>query len=153
MKFKTSFFIFVILLSVNLISAKNNSSSYSVCYSSSYSVSGFYFIQQSDSIKLTKLDVAARPKEFKLYRSKDPLDAISHLYFDVPESSNISMKMYDEDSELIGVLFDKEFETGTYVFEPYKYEELSSRPNGVYRIVMTAGSFSASAGITYVKTN
>lgn len=105
---------------------------------------------KSDSLKIEKQNSPV-PEKFDIYSPRVPLTPQEYIQFDVPENSDVSIRMYDYDNKFISELINKNFEAGTYYINTYNIAELKSLPSGVYFLEMKSGNFSKQKRIISVK--
>jgi len=104
----------------------------------------------SDTIRIEKQNSSV-PEKFDIYSPRVPLTPQKYILFDVPENSDVSIKMYDYDNKFISELINKNFEAGTYYIDTYNITELKPLPSGVYFLEMKSGNFSKQKKIIFVK--
>ncbi len=104
----------------------------------------------SDTIRIEKQNSSV-PEKFDIYSPREAVTSQNYIMMDVPENASVSVKMFDYDDKLVTELFDKNFDAGTYYFDPYNYLKLNSLPSGVYYLQMKSGNFSKEKKIYYVK--
>ncbi|MBS1494687.1 MAG: T9SS type A sorting domain-containing protein [Bacteroidetes bacterium] len=130
----------IIIIAAFLISAVNSG------YSKNFNIIN----TGSDSLKIEKQNSPV-PDKFDIYSPRVPLTPQKYILFDVPENSDVSIKMYDYDNKFISELINKNFEAGTYYIDMYNIAKLKSLPSGVYFLEMKSGNFSKQKKIIYVK--
>lgn len=121
-----------------------------ISLNSAYSKSHFINFTSADSLTIEKQNSTV-PEKFDIYSERQSINPPWNIYIDVPEKSNVSVQLYNYDDKLIGLLFEQEFEPGTYKFVPFKSALFESLPNSVYYLQMKSVNFSKEKKIYYVK--
>lgn len=115
-----------------------------------FSKSALLNFTPADTISVEKQNSSV-PEKFDIYSERQSINPPWNIYIDVPEKSNVSVQLYNYDDKLIGLLFEKEFEPGTYKFVPFKSDLFESLPSSVYYLKMDSGNFTKTKKIIFVK--
>jgi hypothetical protein len=99
------------------------------------------------------VSVADIPEEFRLSQNyPNPFNPTTHIEFDLPEASNVSLKIYDVCGSLVATIADGHREAGKYQVN-WNAKNMNGVPaaSGVYLLKMTAGDFIETRKMTLLR--
>jgi len=98
----------------------------------------YVYKRDVSSITDVKDNVIGVPEEYKLYQNyPNPFNPSTNIQFSIPNSSFVSLKVFDVLGKEVAILVNQELKTGTYIYN-FNASNLS---NGVYFYKITAGTF------------